>query len=32
MGSLTALAETSTWLAGRLGRPSASAVVRALST
>src|SRR3954452_1575848 len=29
---LPALVETSTWLAGRLGRPSASAVVRALST
>jgi hydroxymethylglutaryl-CoA lyase len=29
---LTALVETSTWLAGHLGRPSPSAVVRALST
>jgi hydroxymethylglutaryl-CoA lyase len=28
---LTMLVETSTWLAGRLGRPSPSAVVRALS-
>jgi hydroxymethylglutaryl-CoA lyase len=28
---LTALVETSTWLAGHLGRPSPSAVVRALS-
>lgn len=28
---LTALVETSTWLAGRLGRPSPSAVVRALA-
>jgi hydroxymethylglutaryl-CoA lyase len=29
---LAALVETSTWLAGHLGRPSPSAVVRALST
>jgi hydroxymethylglutaryl-CoA lyase len=27
---LTSLVETSTWLAGHLGRPSPSAVVRAL--